>query len=101
MKRYLILMLAVLLTSSLAAPASAEDINKEGTVNSIDAINNTFVLRTKNEEVALYVRPMSHMRVNGENKPLSAIPSGSEAKCRIFMKDGRLTVRECIVTPKK
>lgn len=101
MKKRLMLILAVLMTMSFAAVVSAEDIKNEGTITSIDTIANTFVLRNKSGDVLLYVRPMSHMRINGENKPLSGIPSGSEAKCTLFMKDGRLTVRECIVAPKK
>lgn len=101
MKKHMKVILTLLVALSFAALVSAEDITHEGTISSVDTIANTFVLKTKSENISLYVRPMSHMKINGENKPLSGIPSGSEAKCTVYMKSERLTVRDCIVTPKK
>lgn len=100
MKKHIKVLLTLLVALSFAALASAEDVAHEGTISSIDTIANTFVLKTKSGDVSLYVRPMSHMKLNGVNKALSGIPYGSEAKCTAFMKSEKLTVRDCIVTPK-
>ncbi|MEK7851563.1 MAG: hypothetical protein AAB275_06735 [Deltaproteobacteria bacterium] len=101
MKKHIKVVLTLLVALSFAAIVSAEDATHEGTISSVNTIANTFDLKTKSETISLYVRPMSHMKINGENKPLSAIPSGSEAKCTVYMKSDRLTVRDCIVTPKQ
>lgn len=101
MKKSVLGVLVFVAALSFAAIVSAEDATHEGTISSINTIANTFDLKTKSETISLYVRPMSHMKINGENKPLSAIPSGSEAKCTVYMKSDRLTVRDCIVTPKQ
>lgn len=103
MKKSVLGVLVFVAALSFAAIVSAEDkdIAYEGSISSVNTIANTFDLKTKSETISLYVRPMSHMKINGENKPLSAIPSGSEAKCTVYMKSDRLTVRDCIVTPKQ
>lgn len=101
MKKSVLGVLVFVAALSFGAIVSAEDATHEGTISSINTIANTFDLKTKSETISLYVRPMSHMKINGENKPLSAIPSGSEAKCTVYMKSERLTVRDCIVTPKQ
>lgn len=102
MKRHIKVICTLLVALSFAAVVSADDdIKYEGTISNINTIANTFDLKTSSGNISLYVRVMSKMKINGENKPMSAIPSGSEAKCTAFMKSDRLTVKECIVTPKQ
>ena len=102
MKKHIKVIVTLLVALSFAAVVSAEDDMKyEGTISNINTIANTFDLKTGSGNISLYVAVMSKMRINGENKPLSAIPSGSDAKCTAFTKRDRLSVRECIVTPKQ
>lgn len=102
MKKHIKVILTLLVALSFAAVVSAEDdIKYEGTISNINTIANTFDLKTSSGNISLYVRVMSKMKINGENKPLSAITSGSEAKCEVVMRSDRLTVKECIVTPKQ
>ncbi len=101
MKKHIKVILTLLVALSFAAVVSADDVKYEGTISNINTIANTFDLKTSSGNVSLYVRVMSKMKINGENKPLSAITSGSEAKCEVVMKSDRLTVKECVVTPKQ
>lgn len=73
----------------------------EGEVSNINTISNTFTLRTKDGDVEVYVRAMSHIMENGDRKPLSGLKDGSYAKGTFKKWDGKDAVMEIVITPGK
>ncbi len=71
----------------------------EGEASNINTISNTFTLETKEGDVEIYVRAMSRIMEDGENKPLTSLKSGSHIKGTFKKWDGKDTVMEIVATP--
>lgn len=73
----------------------------EGEVSNINTVSNTFVLKTADGDVEVYVRAMSRVMMGDERLALSALKSGSYAKGTFKKWDGKDAVMEIVITAGK